>query len=272
MKKAFAHLCAFALTIVTTLAGTGLSHAEPLRAGGTGAATALLEMLGAAYARESENRLLVVPSLGSSGAIRAARDLKLDFAISARPLKPDEVASDMTTVIAFRTPFVLATPRKNPPTLRAAEIAGLYRAEKAAWPDGTPLRVILRPKSESDTELMASIFAGMREALDAARQRPDVPVAATDQDNTDAAERIENSLIGASFVQIRLEKRPLNLIAINGVAPTPENFEAGTYPFTKTLYLVAPLARLSEIDGFVRFLRLPGTQSMLREVGVLPVN
>jgi hypothetical protein len=76
MKKAFAHLCVLALTIVTTLGAIGLSRADPLRAGGTGAATALLEMLGAAYARESENRLLVVPSLGSSGAIRAARDLR----------------------------------------------------------------------------------------------------------------------------------------------------------------------------------------------------
>ena len=83
--------CAQNLTIALCLvapllAGKALA-ADTLTIGGTGSATELLRQVGAKFTAASEVKVDVIPSLGSTGAIRALADGKLDIAVSARPLK-----------------------------------------------------------------------------------------------------------------------------------------------------------------------------------------
>ncbi len=80
-------------------------------------------------------------------------------------------------------PFVLATSHPNPNGVKAAEVSALYASPKATWADGSPLRIILRPKSDSDTPVLSGMFAGMPSSMETARTRQDVLIAATDQDN-----------------------------------------------------------------------------------------
>ena len=68
------------------------SQAGEIRAGGTGSATALLQILMASFGRESEVTGKVIPHLGSSGALNALADGVLDVAVSGRALRPGEVA------------------------------------------------------------------------------------------------------------------------------------------------------------------------------------
>ena len=193
------------MTSILGLLAVGAAQAEVLRVGGTGTATALMQSLGAAYAEGTDERIVVVPSLGTKGAIRAVIDGKLDIAVSARPLTPEEQAAGLVTLAAMKTPFGFVSSRKNPPGLRKGDIEALFKSESATWPDGFPLRLVLRPRSESDTALAGAFFPGMREAIEHARARSDVPIAATDQDNADLAERLEGSLTGATVTQIRME-------------------------------------------------------------------
>ena len=89
---------------------------------------------------------------------------------------------------------MLATSHPNPDGLALADIANAFRSERATWSDGSPIRVILRPRSESDTALIGELFPGVASAIATARLRPDIPVAATDQDNADMAEQTPGSL------------------------------------------------------------------------------
>ena len=131
------------------------------------------------------------------------------------------------------------------------------------------MRVILRTKSDSDTPILGAMFPGMVSAIEAARKRQDVPVAATDQDNADAAERVPGSLAGSTLTQIKIEQRPLRMVSIDGVAPSVETLESGAYPFSKTIYFVLPARKNSSADGFVAFLRSPAGQAILRDAGNL---
>jgi phosphate transport system substrate-binding protein len=248
------------------LAISGSARAEPIRVGGSGAATKLLSVLSVNLDEKRDNFTLeVIPSLGSSGGIRALAEGALDVAVSGRPLTDEEVKQGMRVAVTMQTPFALVTSHDAPNGLKSDEIADLYRAPRAEWADGSPLRVILRPKSDSDTPLLGSLFPGMASALDAARKRHDVPVAATDQDNAEAAERLPGSLAGASLTQIKTEQRRLRLIAVNGVTPSLTALETGAYPFGKLIHLVLPAKNNAMADRFVAFLRSPAGVAVLRE-------
>jgi phosphate transport system substrate-binding protein len=169
----------------------------------------------------------------------------------------------------IRTPFGLVTSHRNPNGFKSAEIAQLYQSDKPLWADGSPIRIILRPTNESDTMVLGNMFPGMSAAIAKVRSRADLSVAATDQDNADMAERMPGSLVAATFTQIKMEKRNLRFVAIDGVAPSLEDFETGKYPFGKTMYLVLPAQDNPVAKRFLAFLRTPKGTAAIRESGGL---
>ncbi len=109
----------------------------------------------------------------------------------------------------------------------------------------------------------------MTEALVHLRKRPDLSIAATDQDNADVAERVKGSLTGASLVQILSEKRNLRFVSIDGVGATLENYQNGSYPYAKPLYVVVPSAVSADARAFIAFLATPATEVLLRRAGIV---
>ena len=256
--------------IVLCMASPTTGRAEALRTGGTGSIYEALRSLGAAFAATDPGTTIeVIPSLGSSGGIAAVADGALDFSVSARPLKPEEAARDLTEMVFACTPFVLVSSHPNPNGIKSVEVARFFESTTSAWADGTPLRVILRPKSESDTTILGDMFPGMATAIDQVRMRPEVPVAATDQDNAQMAEKIPGSLVAASYTQIVTEKRDLRFVAIDGAEPTLENFERGAYPFTKKYHFVFQPEKSPVVERFIAFLISPDGEKILRDTGNL---
>jgi phosphate transport system substrate-binding protein len=249
-------------------AGHGVS-AEALRIGGSGAIINVLPVLFAAFDRGEDITLEAVPSLGSNGGLRALGDGVLDIAVAGRSLKPEERAQGLTQVAAIRTPFVLVTSHPRPNGLKSADVAEVFKAAKATWADGSLIRIILRPKSDSDTAILGGMFPGMSAAIEEARARRDIPLAATDQDNADQAEQIPASLAAAAFTQVQVERRNLRFVAIDDAMPSLENLQSGTYPFAKTIYFVLPAKKAAAAERFIAFLRSPDGQAALRATGNL---
>lgn len=249
------------------LGGGNAASAETLRVGGVGAAMAMLPHLFAAFERGEEPKLEVIPSLGSNGGLSALSEGVLDMAVSGRTLKPEELARGLTQSVAVRTPFVLVTSHPRPNGLKNSEIAGIFKSAKATWADGSTIRIILRPKSDSDTAVLGAMFPNMAAAIELARQRQDVSLAATDQDNADLAERVLGSLTGATLTQIKMERRNLRFVDIDGVEPSLENLERHSYPFAKTLYFVLSAKKNPVAARFIEFLQSSAGQAALLATG-----
>ena len=98
------------------------------------------------------------------------------------------------------------------------------------------------------------MFPGTAAALDDARRRSGLPTAATDQDNAEMAERLQGSLIGTTYVQTVLEKRDLRTISIDGVVPTIETFENGTYRYAKVFHVILRQQPGAAAKSFMEFL------------------
>ena len=243
---------------------------DTLRIGGTGTAIGMLQQVGAEFTAATGGKLEVVTSLGSNGAIRALADGMLDIAVPARPLKTDETAAGLRQVAVLRTAYVIATSRFSAAGLKSTDLAKIFAAERPTWDDGTPIRIILRPRSDTDTALLGELFAGMTEAIESTRRRAEVPTAATDQDNVALADRTEGSLVGTTMSQIKTEHRNLHVVPLDGVAPTLANFESGSYRFAKHLYFIVPRASSAEAQRFMEFMRSARGVTALRETEILP--
>jgi phosphate transport system substrate-binding protein len=262
-----------AFLVLALLLAWGIAPAtatDLLRVGGTGGATALLAYLGKPFTAQTGIAVEVVPGLGSGGGINAAADGVLDVAVSGRPLSQAERAGALVAAFAIRTPYVLATSRKLPTAMGEREILAAFSQEKAFWPDGALIKLILRPRPESDNLALISLFPGMEAALGKARERSELPIAATDQDNADLAESLPGSLIGATYTQVRMEARTLRMVAINGVAPTIEAFESGDYRYTKVLYVLHREPPSNSAKRFIQFMRSEDGIRTMREAGCLP--
>ncbi len=257
-----------ALTVFASAAP--VSAAEKLRMGGTGSATVLMKRLGAAFiASEPDTTVEVIPGLGSSGGIAATRDGALDISISARPLKPDETG--LVEIVAAITPYGFVSSNSKPGNIAKADVAGFYRSTTATWPDGSPVRVILRPSSDSDTALLGQTFPGMADAIDQVRTRIDVPLAATDQDNLEMAKTVPGSLVGTSLAQMLTEQHQskLRFLTIDGVEPTLENLESGAYPYSRPFRLVFSDKPAPLVLRFLEFVASSEGEKLLREAGCL---
>lgn len=257
------------LGLLSALATLNPASAETLRIGGTGAVTEVLRQIGPAFEAETGIPLQVIPSLGTSGGNAAVADGVLGISIAGRDLKKKEAEKGLTVAATLRTPFGLVTSRPGLESLKSAEIAELYRADRPSWPDGAPVLVVLRPVDESDNLVLGELFPGMSEAIKHMRTRSDVSVAATDQDNAEMAEKTKGSLVGATLTQIMAERRNLRFVAIDGVAPSLESYKNGTYPYGKTLYLVVPAKVSPEAAAFLAFIATPAGEALLRKAGIV---
>jgi phosphate transport system substrate-binding protein len=262
--------CVIAAGMALLLGATaGSAKAEVLRTGGPGAVAKILQRLGAAFTeREPGTTLTVIPNLGSAGAIAGVTDGLLDFGVSGRPLKPEE-AKSLTAVILASTPFGLASSQPNPGSIKSADVAAFYTNASSVWPDGTPVRVVLRPRAEVDAALLVNTFPKMAAAIEQLRERKEIPVVATDQDNVLLAEKIPGSLAAVTLTQVLTENSRLHFAAIDGVEPTLENFERGAYPYRKDFYFVFPHGKKPAVERFVVFLRSADGEKILRETGNL---
>lgn len=278
-KKSFAFamskagLMAFAAGVAMLLAASP-SDAGAVRIGGTGAALGGMKLLAEAFgARHPETRVEIVLGLGSSGGIKAVLAGAVDIAVAARPLREKEQAAGAKAQEYARTPFVFATQGDNAASEITLElVAKAYLGNLETWPDGTPIRVVLRPLADSDTEIVADLSPELGEAVRAAHKRQGLRIAATDQDSADAIEIAPGSLGTSTLALIRSERRAIKALALDGVEPTPASLRDGSYKLFKSFSVVTGAGVSSDAQEFVGFVFSPEGQRILTEAGHLAVG
>lgn len=248
-----------------------VSQAEPLRMGGTGAGLALMREIGEQLsAVHPEIKAEILPSLGTQGGLRALGERAIEVAIALRPLTSAEKASGLSEAACAVTPFAFVSSRPRPPGLTTAQVPALYANPAPVWPDGQPLRPILRSRDGSENPYLMHAIPGLDTALPAAYRHSGIPVGATDQENADLAQRTEGSLAVMTLLQLRTEKLKLQPVTFDGVEPTPENVASGRYRLPIRLCLVLPAHPSSTAVKFVTYVKSPPGQALLRASGAAP--
>jgi phosphate transport system substrate-binding protein len=243
--------------------------AEEIKIGGSGTALGTLQLLADAFARQNPDfRATLVPNLGSSGGIKALAAGAIDLAGASRPMKADERALGVTEIEYGRTPFVFAVSAKSKvAAITLRELVEIYAGKMASWPDGSPVRIVLRPAGDIDTEIVKSISLEVGQALSVAQRRRGVAFSVTDNDAANDIERIAGAIGPSSLALLISEKRALRALKLDGVEPTAANIASGAYPYYKRLFLVAGAKPPAAVQRFIAFIQSPAGRKVLAQTG-----
>ncbi|MEE9300296.1 MAG: substrate-binding domain-containing protein [Alphaproteobacteria bacterium] len=247
--------------------------AQTLKIGGTGGALGTMQILGRAFEKQHAGvSVEILPSLGSGGGIKAVLAGAIDIGLSARPLKAKERDAGARAHPYAKAALVFATQPGNPEVgVTTEQLIEMYAGARRRWPDGTPIRIVLRPDTDSDTIYLRGHIPSIGPALDAAADRPGVPVAFTAQDSAELLQRLPGSLGTTMLALILSENRPLKALSLDGVAPTPEAMADGSYRLTETCSIVTGPEPGEMATRFIAFVYADEGAAILRRTGHLPL-
>ncbi len=246
------------------------SSPETIIITGTGAGIGAMQLMAERF-QEKHSRVLikVLPSIGSTGGIKAVNEGKIDIGLSFRPRKPEEQREGIIEKPYGRVALIFGVQASNPTkNVMLGEIEEIYAGKRKTWPDGTPIRLILRPLSDGFSITLAGISPGLKSASEKAHAIPGVFVGNTDQEAARQIEKTPGSFGTTSSSLIAAEKRKIRALSVDGTVPTPANVSSGTYPYAVTLYLIYKTDTVkSAIKDFIELVFSREGQKLLSDNG-----
>lgn len=245
------------------------ADAEVIRIGGTGSGLGMIRILSDAFEKKHPGMTVkVLPSIGSSGAIKAVSQGALDIGLISRPLRPEELKLGLRVVDYATTPFVLVVGKNvNIAGLNHKELVKIYRGEARTWPNGERVRVVLRPVADADTIVARGMSPEMSSAMDAALSREGMIMALTNQEALDILEKTPGSIGFATLAQIKAEHRSLKILSFNGVNPSAKKLTNGAYPLSLKLSFATKPESTAASRRFIDFVRSREGRMILEKSG-----
>lgn len=244
-----------------------------IKVGGSGGPLGSVQVLAKAYMKTHKGvTIKVLPSLGSSGGIKALLAGDLDVAMSGRPLKAEEKAKGAVEVKYARSPYVFITHNKvnKKGGVTLGELEAYYAGTVKEWPDGSTVRLVVRPESDSDSTLLHSMSPGMDKAVRAANRRAGINIAITDQDSIEKVTKVAGSLGGATLTQVLTEKLPVKILTLDGGKADLKSMKKNRYPVWKDLYVMTGSKSSAAAKGFAAFFSSAEGKKILSVTGNEP--
>jgi phosphate transport system substrate-binding protein len=257
----FTHLMAVllvgALQLPVTASGVlAADYQGTLKIGGTGAAVATMTQVAAAFQKQHPGvRFVFPPSLGSAGGVKAVIAGALDVGLNSRPLTAAERGHGLVVAEYARTPLLLVTSHKGAEVnFTLKQLAALYNGEIPSYPDGTPIRLIMRPEVEMDIHLVRGLSPEIDAAVQRAQLREGMTMAINDQDNAEMLLRIRGAIGWMTMAQLISENLGLTPLPIDNIPLTQTNFVSGKYPLFRSFSVVTGAQPTPLVKAFLAFL------------------
>jgi len=260
-------LCAFVAAVWLAAAG-----AETLVVPGAGPPEAPLRVLAAAFeARDAGLVIQVPPSTGIAGGVRAIQSGQAQLARIARRLTDAEQRDGLAQVVYGADAVVFAAgSRVDVANLSADQAVELFAGRLQSWKQlggsDLPVRLAVREPTEiAHREIRRHIpqFAAIRFPEHA-------KLVNADHEMVEILDRFRTAVGWMTRSSIVTSKSGVRALALDGIAPTPENVSAGRYPMVVEHVLIYREGRLTEAaKRFVAFVQSDSGQALLRSQGVV---
>jgi len=245
-----------------------------IKIGGTGCALGAIKIISKDFEKAYPDiKVIVLPSIGSDGAIRAISNGAIDIGLCGRPLKENETKLGLKVIEYAKTPFIfVANKDVNISDTDTSDIIKIYKGEKQKWFDGRRIRLILRPNEEADTLILRKISSEVNNAVDISKSRLGMQVALTDQENADKIESIPGAFGTFTLTQFIAEKRSgIKILSFNGVTPNTENLTNGSYNLSKQFLIVINKDSSALVHKFINFIKTQQGKDILENTGNLVI-
>lgn len=240
---------------------------------GTGAMTLLSTRLAEAWAaRGGRPGVVVEPSLGSGGAIKAVHDGAIDLGMVSRPLTSAERALGLEVVSIARSAVVMAAhPSVAPRSLSLEQLEALHAGTLTELADGRPVTLLLRDREESANAALdrwVPSLAALRARAYATRR---FRVLYHDDAMIEALASTPGAVGVTDLVAIVERGARVNVLALGGVEPSARALLDGSYRAARDLAFVHRPERAERVRQFVGFVRSPEGSALIVRLGAVPL-
>jgi phosphate transport system substrate-binding protein len=260
----------FSMLFLWLFIGVQANAENPVVLGGSGADLETFRILTRAFKQHHpDGQFKILPSIGSSGAVRGVSTDRVDIGLMSRALKNKEKQYGLTVVHYADTGLIYIVAKESLlNNISTEKLLKIYSGEDAIQ-GFTP---ILRPQSDSDTLLLNEKFHAIKSALASAYKRKGVPVSMTDQSTIEMLIRAENSIATSTLSLIISEQRPVKILTLNNVVPSVENLSNNLYPLKKSLFIVHNGQLTGFKQKFIEFIFSKEGKAILSRTGHVPVG
>ncbi len=238
---------------------------------GSAAVTPLLKMLAAEFSKkENDVQIVFLPDSHSEAGITGTTEEEYDIGSLSREMLPGEKGSSLRYLHLAKDGMVFATNLNvKIANLNSDQIRDIYAGKIANWSEvGGPdarIAVIDRPEHTSAKLALRRTFLG-----DELVVTPDAVSVERPWQVTDSIQLIPYSIGYTSLGEIVSENPPVNIISVNGVAPTPSNLKEGRYRFFRPFgFVLGPHPKASTMK-FVNFIFSEAGSRIIENSGYVP--
>ena len=256
---------------LSSMATKALGTSGTITVGGVGSVSPLIQRLALQFERAHPGTRvqIVQPPMGSTGSLRALSAHRIDVAVTGRPLGPGETGLALPWL---RTPVVFASSSGMLDSLDVPTLQAIYNGERQRWPDGNPLRLVLRANAESETIALREALPELIPALDAALARRDLPMPDDDLAALEFLARVKGTFGTTSLGLVNTLKAPVRILPFEGEQPQADPQVPQRYRLWRAYHLVHRPDPSAEVIRFVDFLRAPASLRVGAPLGYLPLG
>ncbi|MEW6600551.1 MAG: substrate-binding domain-containing protein [Nitrospirota bacterium] len=272
--KYLAYTAGVLLLLVLTIIFTGTSGlgAQKITVCGTGDSQSLLTIIAREFMKENSGVIVEIPdSIGSRGGIRSTADGDCDLGRTARPFREDELKYELGYRVFAYSPVVFAVNPKGVGVhnLSTHQIIGIYSGKIASWKEvggkDEKLYIANREKGDSSRIILEEHLEGFKDIQSFAGK-----IIYTTPETADTIAEYE-STIGYVPLSLALYKH-LNVMSIDGISPSVENVQNGTYKYSSPFGIVWKGKPSAPANAFLEYLFSPAAQKLIIHFGAVPAR
>lgn len=258
------------LTLTVLLAGLVLATdgfaGERMMIVGTGDGVAVLDAIGKVFGEKTGVEVVVPPSIGSGGGVKAVGADKTPMGRVARGIKESEKKYGLTYTPIFKIPTVFFVHKSVSVTdLSAGQVVGIYQRKITNWKEvggaDKPVNVVRREDGDSSLKNLQKTFPGFKDLVlsDKIRTAEKTPVMVK------IISSLEDS-IGFGPLDVAVANG-LKVLKIDGKSPTDSG-----YPTLGTIALIYKESNFSgDLKKFVDFATSKAAHDAVRGAGGIPI-
>jgi phosphate transport system substrate-binding protein len=213
-------------------------------------------------------------TVGSTNGVALAAAGAIQIGLVSRPLRDAEEGLGLAFLPYARTAVIIgADPDTPDTTLTTADLLSFYRGTKLTWNSGREVTFLTREEGDSSVASLKQAMPGFAEAYAAGSNTSHWTILYSEPRMHEALLTLPFALGLSDLGTTTLERLPIKVFSIDGIAPTPENIASGRYRFIKTLGFVWREDTLpASVRAFVKFVQSDDGAGLLRAHGYLPVR
>lgn len=224
--------------------------------------------LSEAYMAENADTKITYNPTGSGAGIQAVSEGRCDIGLSSRDLKDEEAQTLEGTVVAIDGIAMIVNPENPVADLTIEQIGKIYTGEIANWSEvgGTDAPIVLIGREAA---------SGTRDGFESITGTKDKCQYSQELTSTgDVVQTVSSNPNAIGYASLASVKETVKLLSVEGVIPTNETIQNGTYKIQRDFVFVTPKNKqLSEAaQAFMDYASSAEADEMITKAGAVPVK